>query len=88
MRSTWIKGCALLVLLVTGAGCSSGGEKEIPDYFSARTVPPLEIPEGLSKPRAAGSVELPQAAIEIQPPPGSDVEELLRPPRIIDADPS
>ncbi|HFC53359.1 MAG TPA: hypothetical protein ENJ43_02890 [Gammaproteobacteria bacterium] len=85
---TGVKGCALLVLLLTGAGCSSGGGKEIPDYFSARTVPPLKIPGGLTEPRTAGSVQLPQAAMESAPP-ASDVEQLLRPPRIIDTnDPS
>ncbi len=71
-------------LLVLCAACSSGGEKQIPDYFSARINPPLKIPEGLGEPQRSRTMELPEAAFDLQPPADTDLEELLQPPRIID----
>jgi len=47
------RGCRItLALIVAGvaAGCSSSGEKEIPDYFSARIVPALQVPADLDAP--------------------------------------
>ncbi len=69
--------------LMLVAGCSSSGEKEIPDYFNARVVPPLQLPADLDSPYRAQEMQLPEEAFRMQFSPDTDVEALARPPRLI-----
>lgn len=81
-RALWrivVPAVAFLVIL----GCSANKEKETPAYFSARTTPPLKVPPDLDEPYRAQSMQLPEAAFQ-QHPTDTDVEKLLKPPRIVD----
>jgi len=72
------------VVFIVLMGCSASKEKEIPAYFSARTIPPLKVPADLDEPYRTQAMQLPEAAFQLQLPADTDVEKLLKPPRIID----
>jgi len=74
----------LFISIAVMTGCSSNKEKEIPAYFSAKTVPLLQVPEDLDRPQRASAMQLPEAAFQQQFPADTDVEGLLKPPHIID----
>ncbi len=84
MNSALNKSLFLFLLLAVVSGCSGSKEKEIPDYFSAKTIPALKVPSDLDEPFRAQGMQLPEAAFQLQLPAATDVEELLKPPRIID----
>ncbi len=74
----------LSVIFAVVAGCSGSKEKEIPAYFSATTIPALKVPADLDEPYRSQGMQLPEAAFQLQFSADTDVEELLKPPRIID----
>ena len=71
------------VAFIVIMGCSANKEKETPAYFGAQIIPPLKVPPDLDEPYRAQSMQLPEAAFR-QLPTDTDVEKLLKPPRIID----
>ncbi|GEM_PF-6763179 len=83
------KGCREVVLLTALvvstvlAGCSGSGKKGSPAYFSAGTIPPLQVPAGLDRPLRSNSLLLPEQPSGPFPPPGMDVEQMAKPPRIV-----
>ncbi len=75
----------VLVIVVTLlVGCAGGDKKDIPEYFKAQILPPLQVPADLDEPYRTEEMRLPQDAFRIQPAPQVDVEALARPPHIID----
>lgn len=75
---------AVVISLAVVTGCSGSKKRENPDYFSAQTIPQLQVPEDLDRPQYAPAMQLPEAAFQQQFPADTDVEELLKPPHVID----
>ncbi len=84
MSHFFARAVAPVLFLAVVSGCSGSKEKEIPAYFSAQTIPALKVPADLDKPYRAQEMQLPEDASRVQLPAGMDVEELLKPPRIVD----
>lgn len=54
----YLKIVAAIFFLAIATGCIFGGDKE-PVYATSREVPPLKVPEGLSKPETRSTFDIP-----------------------------